>query len=424
MYAAVRQGLGRIVGGGLASRAWQCRSVQLQKVAPLATATFQLPPHINGQQGKNSEQQKSNSKGSFFSTNNLLWLCGLGGIVLCQKIKQHSADTNLLSLPVAQCAEGNLKKYNFLAEVVEQVAPFVVRIEKKVTSRILSLGSGFIVGDGNFVLTNAHVVKEVESEVQVELQDGRVIKGQVTNIDEEADLALVKLELDEKEVLQPLEFGSSKDLKAGEWVVAIGSPLNLSNSATAGIVSCVDRPSIDLHIKHKPDMEYIQTDAAMNPGNSGGPLVNLDGKVIGVNTMSARNVSGLSFAVPSDIAKKFIKQVKDDVNPKQGLIYCYTIGVSMMTVTPHVKRCLQHSSSLPSNITHGVLITNVEPDQPASCAGLKENDVIIKVNERPVEKRSQLHQAVQRGKKLKLEVVRKEKCFEIKVVPKPFPVPQ
>ena len=420
MYAAVRQGLGRIVGRSLASRAWQCRSVQLQ-VAPLATTTFQLPPHINGQQGKNSEQKESNCKGSFFSTNNLLRLCGLGGIVLCQKNEQHSADTNFLSVPVVQSAEGSLKKYNFLAEVVKKAAPSVVRIEKKVTSCLISLGSGFIVSDGSFVLTNAHLVKTVESEVQVELQNGRMIKGQVTNIDEEADLALVKLELNEKETLQPLEFGSSKDLKAGEWVVAIGSPCNLSNSATAGIVSCVDR---SLDIKDKPDMEYIQTDATMNPGNSGGPLVNLDGKVIGVNSMSHSNAFGVSFAVPSDIAKNFIKQVMDGVNTKQGLIYCYTIGVSMMTVTPRVKRILQQFSFLPDHITHGILITNVEPDQPASRAGLKENDVIIKVNGQPVEKRSQLHQAVQRGKKLKLEVVRKKKCFEIEVEPKPLPVPQ
>lgn len=410
MYAAVRQSLGCIVGRSLASRAWQCRSVQLQ-VAPLATATFQLPPHIHGQQGKNSEQQESNSKGSFFSTNNLLWLCGLGGIVLCQKFKQLSADTNFLSSPVVHCAEESLKKYNFFAEVVEQAAPSVVRIEKKKTpDHFKSLGSGFIVDDGNFVLTNAHVVKEVtvEWEVQVELQDGRKIKGHVINIDEETDLALVKLELGDRK-LQTLEFGSSRNLKAGEWVVAIGSPL--PNSATAGIVSYVDW-SLQREDK-KPNMEYIQTDVAVTPGNSGGPLVNLDGKVIGVHTMSASNVPGVSFAVPSDIAENFVKQaIKTTI---QG--YCFIIGVSMMTVTPHIKRCLQHSSSLPSHITHGVLITNVEPDQPASHAGLKKNDVIIKVNGDSVEQRSQLHHRVERGRKLKLEVVRKEKRFEIEVEP-------
>uniref|UniRef100_A0A0B6ZY23 Serine protease HTRA2, mitochondrial n=1 Tax=Arion vulgaris TaxID=1028688 RepID=A0A0B6ZY23_9EUPU len=200
-------------------------------------------------------------------------------------------------------------KNNFMADVVEQAGPAVVFLEIKgkhpLTGRpvTLSNGSGFIVRSYGIIITNAHVVAN-KSTVSVKLQDGRVMEGQVTAVDPISDLAAVKIAAKD---LPVIPLGDSSDIRPGEWVIAMGSPLSLSNTVTCGIVSSVQRASRELGLRNK-DMDYIQTDAVINFGNSGGPLVNMDGKAIGINTMKV--TTGISFAIPADYAIKFLNKAE------------------------------------------------------------------------------------------------------------------
>ena len=297
------------------------------------------------------------------------------------------------------------QQYNFLAEAVEKAAPSVVYIERSepvdtIFGRQMSVstGSGFIVSRDGYVLTNAHVVGSARS-VKVKLASGNVIKGEVTDLDQVADLALLKLSTSEK--LPALEFGSSASLRPGEWVVALGSPLSLSNTITAGIVSSCHRPSKELGLhRGGPDMQYVQTDAPITIGNSGGPLVNLDGEVIGVNTLTAG--PGISFAIPSDFAREFVaKANKTTRRPGK-----FVIGISMLTVTPDLCHILHQRGSILPEQEHGVLVAQVWPSSVAALAGLRKGDVIVRINGEEVLSSHQVYNMVQAGRRLNMEIVR------------------
>ncbi|CAH1981332.1 unnamed protein product [Acanthoscelides obtectus] len=210
--------------------------------------------------------------------------------------------------------EGTLReRYNFINKVVNHCAPAVFYLEirdpytkylETGESVITSNGSGFVISEDGWALTNAHVVlNKPQSTITAFMRDGKSYKVYVEDVDVNLDLALLKLESLEK--LPSLQFASVGDTAIGEWVVALGSPLSLSNSVTVGIVSCVDRPAEELGLKNY-SMTYIQTDASITFGNSGGPLVNLDGHVIGINNL--RMTSGISFAIPVEYVKKFLEQ--------------------------------------------------------------------------------------------------------------------
>ncbi|EOY11481.1 Trypsin family protein with PDZ domain isoform 4 [Theobroma cacao] len=206
-----------------------------------------------------------------------------------------------------------------IANAAAKVGPAVVNLSVPqgiygiTTGR--SIGSGTIIDADGTILTCAHVVVEfqgmrstIKGKVDVTLQDGRTFEGTVVNADLHSDIAIVKIK--SKTPLPTAKFGSSSNLRPGDWVIAMGCPLSLQNTITAGIVSCVDRKSSDLGLGGMR-REYLQTDCAINAGNSGGPLVNIDGEIVGVNIMKVVAADGLSFAVPVDSVSKIIEHFKN-----------------------------------------------------------------------------------------------------------------
>lgn len=284
---------------------------------------------------------------------------------------------------------GNREKFNFIAEVVNVSAPAVVYIEVKDTRRYdyttkapltASNGSGFIVDSNGLILTNAHVViNKPHTFVQVKLLDGRVFIGTVEDVDSSSDLATVRIKCKN---LPTMQLGNSSDLKAGEWVVALGSPLALSNTVTAGVVSSTQRPSQELGLTGKKqktcyilayfefvfnliagrNINYIQTDAAITFGNSGGPLVNLDGEAIGINSMKV--TAGISFAIPIDYAKAFLqkgieRRERGAKGDGIGPIRRY-MGITMLTLSDDILRELRERRHFVSDeVKSGVLVWKV-----------------------------------------------------------------
>ena len=229
------------------------------------------------------------------------------------------------------------------------------------------IGSGFIVSPDGYVLTNAHVVADA-SEVTVKLTDRREFVAKVIGVDKRSDVALIKIAATG---LPTVHFGDSSRLKPGQWVVAIGSPFGFANSVTAGVVSATARPLDEAYVP------FIQTDAAVNPGNSGGPLFNVDGQVIGINAQIYSRTGGymgMSFAIPIDLALN----VKNQLLTK-GKVSRSRIGVGVQPVNQKL------ATSFGLGTPHGALISTVEPKSPSERAGLKPGDVITSVNGHPID---------------------------------------
>jgi serine protease Do len=238
------------------------------------------------------------------------------------------------------------------------------------------IGSGFLISADGYLLTNHHVVEGAD-EITVTLPDKREFKGKLVGSDARSDVALVKIEGGAD--LPTLKMGDPAKLRVGEWVIAIGSPFNLQNTVTAGIVSAKSRETGDL-------LPFIQTDAAVNPGNSGGPLINMRGEVVGINsqifTISGA-YQGISFAIPIDEAQKIAKLLRT-----QGKVVRGKIGVLIGEVTREVADAI----GLPK--AAGAAVSSVEPDGPADKAGVQEGDVIIKYDGKTVESSADLRRMV------------------------------
>ncbi|KAM7478214.1 hypothetical protein LguiA_026427 [Lonicera macranthoides] len=212
--------------------------------------------------------------------------------------------------------------------------------------------------------------------VDVTLHDGRTFVGTVVNADLHSDIAIVKIT--SSTPFPSAKLGSSCKLNPGDWVVAMGCPRSLQHTITAGIVSCVNRKSSEIGLGGML-REYIQIDCAINLGNSGGPLVNLDGEVVGVNVMKFTSATGLNFAVPMDTISKIMKQFK-----KKGRIIRPWLGLKMLDLNEAIISQLQDRYPMFPVVDKGVLILMVTPGSPADLAGISPGDVVIEFRGRPV----------------------------------------
>lgn len=247
---------------------------------------------------------------------------------------------------------------NFLADAVAKASPSVVNVVSMVRGSVLvaaSAGSGFIIDNG-FVVTNAHVVERGSGAVRVTTWDGTKLTGRVHSMDRRADIALVKLDsAGFQRSLPTARLGNSSEVIPGEFVAALGSPLTLSNSVTFGIVSSVSRNGSELGMG-RGSIDYIQTDAAINVGNSGGPLINMEGEVIGINTMKLRGSDGISFAIPIDQAKIVIQHLQRGLKVSR----------------PYLGLRISTADKLGSTAdTSKVIVSMVDPNSPADIAGIE-----------------------------------------------------
>lgn len=250
-----------------------------------------------------------------------------------------------------------------------------------------SSGSGVIISSDGYIVTNNHVVDDADA-VEIVLNDNRKFTARIIGLDESTDLALLKI--DEND-LPTLKFGNSDALKLGEWVLAVGNPFNLTSTVTAGIVSAKGR-SIGVNTADMSIEAFVQTDAAVNPGNSGGALVNMNGELVGINTAIATQTgtySGYSFAIPSSIVEKVVADLK-----KYGTVQRALLGVSITGVTSE----LVEQQKLNVDKIEGVYISGVNEGSGAEQAGLKNGDIILNVDGAVVNTASELQIEISKHK--------------------------
>ncbi|MGH7349602.1 MAG: S1C family serine protease [Candidatus Rokuibacteriota bacterium] len=285
-----------------------------------------------------------------------------------------------------------------------------------------SQGSGFIIREDGYLVTNAHVVGDAER-IQARLSDGRRFEATVVGLDERVDLALLKIDAT---ALPTVQLGDSNRTRVGEFVLALGHPFGLEQTVSFGIVS---RKGAPIQVA-APGFEFIQTDAAVNPGNSGGPLVNMAGEVVGVNSMAAVNGT-IGFAIPVNLVKALLPQLAE-----KGKVEWGWLGVSIAEVPD------EEAAKLGLKEPKGVLIRQVVAGQPADQGGIKANDVVVSVDGAPVEGPRDLQRIISStpvGKLVKISLMREGKETEVAVtvgayqagprvprrlVPAPAPRPQ
>lgn len=390
-----------------------------------------------------------------FATYGLLTLVATGALVMFNRTTPSQAT--LLDwetpAPIASMlpqsetvAQLPARQSNFIAAAVERVGPAVVRIDSSRTvvqrrpqifndpffeeffgdlgvpseprTRVeRGTGSGFIIDSDGLILTNAHVIEGAD-QVLVTLKDGRELSGTVVGADPLTDVAVIRVEADD---LPTVTIGDSSQLRPGEWAIAIGNPLGLDNTVTAGIISATGRSSAQIRVPDKR-VDFIQTDAAINPGNSGGPLLNEQGQVIGMNTAIIGGAQGLGFAIPINSARDIAETLLS-----QGRVDHPYLGIQMRTLTPAVRDVLNSDSrnGVQVAVAQGVIVLAVQRNSPAAEAGLRPGDVIVSLAGQTITEAETVQQIVQDseiGDALSLTVNRNGETIALTVVPAALPV--
>lgn len=315
--------------------------------------------------------------------------------------KKLGIDTSKLSIPTVHTDKLVLEESNAIIDSANKVSPAVVSILTKQTYQDIfgrtyeasGAGTGFIITNDGLILTNKHVVSDANAAYTVVTADGKSYDAKIQSTDPYNDLAVVKIDAKN---LPVVELGDSDQMQIGQWVVAIGNSLGqYQNSVTVGVISAKNR-QIDASEQNGTNSEQLdgllQTDAAINSGNSGGPLVNLSGQVIGINTAVAANAQGIGFAIPINVAKKAIDSIKET-----GKIIRPYIGVRYVPITKDIAE----QNNLP--VDYGALIARgngygqvaVVPGSPADKAGLKENDIILEINGEKIDENHSLVSLIQ-----------------------------
>jgi S1-C subfamily serine protease len=332
---------------------------------------------------------------------------------------------------------------NFIAAAVEKVGPAVVRINatRRVSSNVpepfrnpifkrffgdqlptpedrveRGTGSGFVLTSDGRLVTNAHVVEGTDT-VEVTLKDGRTFEGRVVGVDPVTDVAAVKINTKD---LPTVVLGKSGTLIPGQWAIAIGNPLGLDNTVTAGIISAMGRSSSQVGVPDKR-VSFIQTDAAINPGNSGGPLLNDRGEVIGINTAIRADAQGLGFAIPIETAQRVFEQLFS-----KGAVNHPYLGIQMVDLTPAIRDEINREAGGDIRISddQGVFIARIAENSPADQGGLRSGDIIQKINGTPVKTSSDVQSQVEAssiGTPLDIEVKRNNQVETVRVRPGAFP---
>ena len=315
-----------------------------------------------------------------------------------------------------------------LPELVDEINPSVVRIEISSNQNVdygitgdpffdeffkrqfgdnfkpqprKGLGSGFIYKNTGLIVTNFHVIENAD-EIEIVLHNEKKYKANIVGTDKRTDVALLKINSDEK--LKSLNIGKSENLKIGQWVVAIGNPLGLGTTVTTGIISAKGRYVDGLGTY----VDFIQTDAALNKGNSGGPLFDLNGNVIGVNTAIAARGQGIGFAIPIDTVVDIVEQLRINGKVERGWL-----GVVIQSISPEI------AESLKLKNTDGALVSEILDGSPALKSGLKRRDIIISVDGKKIKKMEELPRIIGSLKpktKVILSVLRDGKKFKIDVI--------
>ncbi|MFG6098352.1 HhoA/HhoB/HtrA family serine endopeptidase [Leptothoe sp. ISB3NOV94-8A] len=331
---------------------------------------------------------------------------------------------------------------SFIASVADDVGPAVVRIDSSRTvtrrsgpfddpffreffgdmweepsSRVeRGQGSGFVVESDGVIWTNAHVVEGADA-VTVTLRDGREFSGEVVGEDPLTDVAVIKVQAQD---LPTVTLGNSEQLRPGEWAIAIGNPLGLDNTVTAGIVSATGRTSAQIRVPDKR-VQFIQTDAAINPGNSGGPLLNERGEVIGINTAIIGGAQGLGFAIPINSAQRLAQELIE-----KGRVEHAYLGIQMRTLTTDLRQQINRDprNDLRLSADEGVIILGLMRNSPALEAGLEVGDVIVAMNGKSITAAEQVQQIVQDlgvGESIGIEVDRSGRQIALDVMTKALP---
>jgi serine protease Do len=264
-----------------------------------------------------------------------------------------------------------------------------------------SLGSGFIISNDGYIFTNNHVVEQSDK-IIVKVSDNKEYEAKIIGTDAKTDIALIKIKPTNS--LPTVEIGDSDRVRVGEWVVAIGNPFGLEQTVTAGIVSAKGRV-----IGAGPYDNFIQTDASINPGNSGGPLFGMDGKVIGINTAIVAQGQGIGFAIPINMAKSILADLKTKGKVTRGWL-----GISVQDISEDIAKNLNYKSR------NGAIISDIFKGDPADLAGIKVGDIVIEINGKPIKDTHELLMAVAAarvGEKIAIKVIRdgKEMSFSVTV---------